>query len=318
MNIREIAVQFNYTESEIPPRCRKARDVLHEDGLMTVEIREVDPEEAPVVIVFRQYDYDRETLKETAEYRWFEGQLWTHKRFFSSDVHGDHGDTPKQIRRESQWQASWNSTRATRERMFREWAASFISIEGKVWHPIEEPRYFVDDSSYNGSFVYVHHEFKVQSSRERYFSLLQYDEAKAMADRENAQRGHEMDVAPRQQFEVLNPDVIQVNKAEKVSITVFAMKDVNHANDDRKADYRLVDVVMKVTPDAIEAREHLGMAKSEVHRVYGFYPNIVFDEHSLAGMEIMGMRKKIEALVRERTTLIGTPADSDLGSGFTI
>ena len=46
-----VTFTYSYNHSIVPPRCRLPRTVREHDGLITVEIREIPPEQAPVAII---------------------------------------------------------------------------------------------------------------------------------------------------------------------------------------------------------------------------------------------------------------------------
>lgn len=72
----KISVQFNYTESVIPPRCRKARITTKGDGVVEVDIQEVTADQAPVAIRVSGTTLAGD-LPFTYDLRLWEGQLWT-------------------------------------------------------------------------------------------------------------------------------------------------------------------------------------------------------------------------------------------------
>jgi hypothetical protein len=202
MNIKKVKVLFSYTESIVPPRCRKARDQRFHDGEMVVDVREVSPEEAPVALIQTNHDFGGKPLG-TAEYRWFEDQLWVNQRV--EFRFGESNDKPLgdfiDARDDGANRIHGAGRHATKREVierFQSEASSYVLIQGERWEPAGEPRYYVDDSSTYGTYVKVAHSFQRHSQRERYFSLKQYADAKALADRMNRERERpEVDATPR-------------------------------------------------------------------------------------------------------------------------
>lgn len=74
----KVKVHFHYVESEIPPRCRRARDVEH-TGELEVEIRETTEEKAPIAFRETKPQWNQESkcseIKQY-DYRWYADRLW--------------------------------------------------------------------------------------------------------------------------------------------------------------------------------------------------------------------------------------------------
>ena len=75
-----VTFTYSYNHSIVPPRCRLPRTVREHDGLITVEIREIPPEQAPVAIISRNTS---DQGHDPVEYRAFEGCLWTNCKLFA-------------------------------------------------------------------------------------------------------------------------------------------------------------------------------------------------------------------------------------------
>ncbi|AET95357.1 hypothetical protein BSFA1_81020 (plasmid) [Burkholderia sp. SFA1] len=316
MNITQTKILFSYTESVTPPKCRKPRDMRFHDGVVDVDIRYVTKDEAPVALVHRKYDYDGKTVLDTAEYRWFEERLWTRMQV-EFNFGTLHGPAPAAVidATASGAHASRNhpyNTAAECRKQFVDWAATFIVIDGEKWEPVDEPRYYVDDESTYGVYVKVHHDFRIHSHRERYFSLRQLSEAKALAQRENRER--ERDLGDQDilsdRFEILLPGVIKVNVDEKVEVIVFGLADVNHSQDLRRQEQHLLEVTVVVPKDALASKAHLDIANRSFHEQHDRYPQTIFDEYSPAGQVIMALRQRVKTLMDEKLTKLGqSPLD---------
>jgi hypothetical protein len=307
MNIKKVKVLFSYTESIVPPRCRKARDQRFHDGEMVVDVREVSPEEAPVALIQTNHDFGGKPLG-TAEYRWFEDQLWVNQRV--EFRFGESNDKPLgdfiDARDDGANRIHGAGRHATKREVierFQSEASSYVLIQGERWEPAGEPRYYVDDSSTYGTYVKVAHSFQRHSQRERYFSLKQYADAKALADRMNRERERpEVDATPNDRFQILISDALRVNEQEQVEITVFGLRDAAFSSDKKRAEHHLLEVRIRVPKDVVESRDHLEVASRRMHELHDRFPEAVFDEHSPAGRVIMGMREQIEALLGEKAS----------------
>lgn len=306
MNIKKVKVLFSYTESIVPPRCRKARDQRFHDGEMVVDVREVSPEEAPVALIHTHHDFDGTPLQ-PAEYRWFEGQFWVNQsvEFRFGEPNGK--PLPGLVDARDSGEHAHGAGRYVNKRVMVEYfqsvASSYIVILADRWEPVAEPRYYVDDSGTYGTYITVTHSFKQHGQRERFFSLKQYVDAKALADRMNREREREeVDATPSDRFQILSPDTLRVNEQEQVEITVFGLRDAALSHDKKRAEHHLMEVRIRVPKDVIDSKDHLDIASRRMHEMHDRFPEAVFDEHSPAGRVIIGLREQIEALLGEKAS----------------
>lgn len=315
----KVKVLFKYWEDIIPKGCRKPREVRFDDGEIEVEIKEVAPSEAPTALVRTDVDWDGKTLKGTAEYRWYDGMFWT-DRHVAHDIREAYGEAPQtalvDVRRSCYYStqcpgdSGHTGTKATHEARIQRWAESFILIDGQAWRSTSEPCYYVDNSTSMGTFVNLEHGMELSRRREAYFSLLEGAKAEAQAREENANHRPDMDPMPRARFEIRMPETIKINAEEKVKITVFAIRETSYGS----KDYELLELTVEAPPDAIAKRQHLEIAKREMHEKFdGPYADIVFDENGSIGRTILGMRQKIERLTTDKLELMGkSPAQDSL------
>lgn len=212
MSISSMTIPFTYTETETPPRCRKPRPVKHEDTV-TVVIREIDEQQAPVAIV------ERDLVHECAvSFRWYGGQLW------SRESSWNRGRTDRMYSSPDAWDYSSGPyrdymSRAERIEDILEWTDSWLIIGGKPYRPVGEPRYVVMTfglgHNHGGTAVMVDHGYNSNIGKQRYFPITQREAAIAEATRIAKARGdtNDLPIRPHGTFRVLIPEVVRLNPA---------------------------------------------------------------------------------------------------------
>lgn len=234
----QINYKMKYTEVEIPKGCRKARDVSHEENI-TIEIRDVKPEDAPVVLIgtFKTYSEGRGrysySSKEDAfmdiDYRWFEGSLWMAYEF-------SYNDRPKLYPLQYEpYFDSWTYRSSNRLQMLEKingWSQGQIIIDGQVYKKSGEPVYeFGDFSGYNhfrdrmeyGSWLTYNHldDKDLNDSSQKFFRLDEFDLAfsKLKPPKSLRKNGDEKEVVEepfnpdiKARFKVLVPSILRMNK----------------------------------------------------------------------------------------------------------
>jgi hypothetical protein len=232
-----INVRFSYTESEIPPRCRKARPVMHHDGEMTVQIPEVTTLEAAVAIVQKSWvqPWNHDLQDFPIEYRLFEGRLWT--KFdvmdclprpqvrggtdYSYPMLPDHFDN--RWNKPDSRPSDGRGTRLEEMQRIYEKFADFIIIEGQVWRTTGEPRYYVVTlglgRNHGGTHISLTQGHNSNISNDRYFNLLELNKAADLAtgvalDRDDT---NSLPFDRVSKFDVLIPEAVKINAAVAVS-----------------------------------------------------------------------------------------------------
>ncbi|HHH9443071.1 TPA: hypothetical protein ACP32N_005059 [Pseudomonas aeruginosa] len=226
----EVTFAYSYTQSKIPPRCRIARIVREHDGLVTVGIRHIDANQAPVAIVCRNTD---QPDHQPVEYRWFEGRLWTDCTVYccARDLRAEGG--PNSTYRMPDQQISLITDNVTLSHhaqgiyasaskgkegisgYLQSWAADRIIIDDQLFQPAPEPMYVVMTfglSNNHGGTSLRCTDFLNSNIKERsYFSLLELQKAEAYALHFADARGDTVkrSVEPGFVFEVLIPAAIQ-------------------------------------------------------------------------------------------------------------
>ena len=155
-------IKFSYTENIIPPRCRKPRAVKFNDGVITVNIREIKAEDAPVA--FKVKEFEREEVL----VRLYKGKLyrqWQDRKqsFYENDHRMPDGDNgPLWVNYTDKWLTdykgartdggilSWHISRSTSDYITRDENESRIKInadryaviDGYIYEKCGEPFYF--------------------------------------------------------------------------------------------------------------------------------------------------------------------------------
>ncbi|KSQ21734.1 hypothetical protein APB26_32655 [Pseudomonas aeruginosa] len=240
--MKNIRVLFNYTESVIPPGCRKPRQVTKPDGEMMVGVPVLDDADAPVAIRATGEFLDRE-LQYQYELRWWNDQLWAPLYFDNSGV-------PRSL---SAVQGDWQWPELPEVLDLRQGSRNYnhkfdmcftfgvhpigdvqldilhsvgrhAIIDGRAHRAVPEPRYLVMTfglgSNHGGTSLMVESHFNRAIHQHRYFGLLEFDAALEEAGNVAKERG-DTDSLPMQYFgpkyEVLMPEVISVRHIRKAA-----------------------------------------------------------------------------------------------------
>ena len=231
-------ILFSYHENVIPPKCRKPRLVRFDDGEFTIEISEVSASDAPVAIRAKGAFIHRPDKSYTLEYRWWNGRLWSAKNIDGVEPRGrtsrqDDWDYPAwpselDLRSENGWQDDYTYSLYNRSHDGREQIHQYLAdvaqhhlvIDGVPYRPVGEPRYVVMTfglgQNHGGTACMMDSFYNSNISKDRYFSLLQRDQAIALATQIATQRGDtkSLPIDPHgPEWEICIPAAIQVNPA---------------------------------------------------------------------------------------------------------
>lgn len=231
----QISVLFNFTESVIPPRCRKPRTVTRNDGKVEVDIAVLSADQAPVAIRASGTFLSRD-LAYAYELRWWEGQLWSPVSLDQSgEPRGrtsgqDNWDWPAlpeilDLRQGGRNQCHTyeffgtfgSNPRDEVEVEIHAFAKRHIVIDGIPHRAVHEPRYVVMTfglgSNHGGTAVMPASFFNTNIKSENYFGLLELEAALSYATKIAEARGDTKNL-PMQytgpMFEVLMPEVVTV------------------------------------------------------------------------------------------------------------
>lgn len=186
-----VTVEFSYLErGVVPPRCRRPRDVWH-DETTAVEVREVSAADAP--IAFRV----REPIRGTWPARWHGERLyalyrpWAHQQEVSRA--GSRYFPPE--RRDT---TTRGLSRDDALAALRDWAESFLVVDGVVWQQVGEPRYVVMTfglgHNHGGTALLTDTGYNPNIAAGRYFRADQFREARASAVATAERRGDSNDI----------------------------------------------------------------------------------------------------------------------------
>lgn len=260
-------ILFSFTESVIPPRCRKPRLVTRNDGEVDVEITELTREQAPVAIRASGTTLTRD-LAFAYDLRWWDGQLWTP---VSLDSNGeprgrtsgqDNWDWPalpevldlRQGGRNQCYTYEFHGTfgsnpREEVEAEIQAFAKRHVVIDGIPHRVAPEPRYVVMTfglgSNHGGTAVMVDSHFNTNIRTESYFGLLELEAALVYATKV-AQERRDTKNLPMQyhgtKFEVLMPEVVTVRNPLVQKSQMFC--EFGTAPEQALAGYRLTGTVV--------------------------------------------------------------------------
>jgi len=203
----KLTIPYSYTESVIPKRCRKPRDVRF-DSSLDIDIREVSENDAPVAII------EHESLREDDPlyFRWFDGKLWTNSSTFRR-ADGLYGEAINYFR------SDWYKTQSEVIDQLNECADRIIIINGQTFQTAGEPRYVVMTfglgCNHGGTALTVDHSYNSNIGKTRYYRIDQREEAILEAERVATSRGDSKNVPihPHAYFDILIPESIQVYPA---------------------------------------------------------------------------------------------------------
>ncbi|MBU3625831.1 hypothetical protein ICN48_06240 [Polynucleobacter sp. JS-Safj-400b-B2] len=215
MKSKKIEVLFSYTENIIPKRCRHARPVRFEDGRATVSIPIVSKKDAPVAII-KNRCWDQ---AKPISYRWWGGKLWTKSSYENLPEQFDLNDNhASAINQSFGYYGSYNCSESKKERIkgIRAAAAKHLIIDGVYYERAGEPRYYVITfgmgRNHGGTSLSCSHHYNPNIGKSQYFSLLQLDQAIALASKTANARGDDKSLPiAYETFQVLIPEAIKVN-----------------------------------------------------------------------------------------------------------
>jgi len=237
----KVKILYSYSVSVIPPRCRNPRNEVRHDGECVVEIREVPDALAPVALQAFAHKTRKRGDKyvdgrERIDYRWFEGHLWTNCRLFnvSRSAHTSGKSDWNYVRppatmdmrdkgygRVTSYRQHLTvnpfDSKEEIEKQLHDWAASWLILEGQrgIWATAREPRYvamtFGLGCNHGGSALMLDDHFNSNISKDRYFTAMQFAEAKAYATKMAKERGDtkSLPIKPHGRIKVLLPDAVR-------------------------------------------------------------------------------------------------------------
>lgn len=237
----KVSVRFPYIDDVVPPRCRKPRGVLKQDGEAILTIPEVGADAAPIAIrgTYRpmgRRGTRRETI--TLEYRWWAGRLWT---AVNVDTGGNRcaRSSGGNDWRYPTWPARLDLSKCDRISHFNlglygdrhatkqecidylmHIENQHLMVDGVPHRPADEPGYVVMTfglgRNHGGTALMVDTSYNSNLPHGRYFNLHQLEAALSLATQTATERGDPKDLPMKVHgpaYEVLIPDAIRVNPA---------------------------------------------------------------------------------------------------------
>lgn len=275
----QVSVLFNYTESVIPPRCRKPRTVTRNDGKVVVDIQVLDGDQAPVAIRASGTFLSRE-MAYAYELRWWEGQLWSPVSISDSgEPRGrttgqDNWDWPAlpeilDIRQGGRNQcyiygffgSFGKNPREAVEADIYAFAKQHIVIDGIPHRAAYEPRYVVMTfglgANHGGTAVMPATYLNTNIKSENYFGLLELEAALSYATRIAEGRGDTKNLPMRYtgpSYEVVMPEVLQVRNPNALQVQA-KICDVGSAEEQTLAGYIFETMVVATDEGALSRYE---------------------------------------------------------------
>lgn len=214
-------IEFKYTEKDvIPPRCRKPRDIMHEDGRAELVIAELSGEDAPVAIIEQTSVYRKGvSVPVEQRYRWYDNQLWL--PWWPAVGEGEVTlDDPHYIPYMAKDYIGWGHRTIEEARSTLDhFAANHVFIDGVAHQPATEPMLSVNTYHYDGrhgAYVGVTNNSR-NDPKSSLYRADQYALAKTEVDRIRARMREaygaagpdEGDSADDRRLTVLMPEVLR-------------------------------------------------------------------------------------------------------------
>jgi hypothetical protein len=203
----QITIPFSFTTTEVPAKCRKAREV-RKDSTATVKIEEVSSGNAPVAFIEHGDNYSE---KFTREYRFYDECLWLISN--ESQTIAQFLADPSVLKPTS---SSYRSEQENRDSIKRE-AAEILFIDGVRWDLTKEPEYVIK-ASVNWASLEVEFGAVHGPGDPWHFRIDQLEEAL-----EEIRGTHGEEVEHYSQFDILIPEALglpKTPKQEKFSVTL--------------------------------------------------------------------------------------------------
>jgi len=232
---RKVRVRYCYTETTIPPGCRKPREQRRDDGELEIGIPEVSSDDAPVALR-ASGTFLRREAPYSVEYRWWRGQLWTSLNIDHNgeprgrNPYEDNWDWPEwrdaiDIRCSDGTNGSFEFGYCQAKRLAREEVTARIRalarrqliVDGKPYRSIGEPRYVVHTfgfgNNHGGTAVSLIFHFNCNLKRSNYFSLLDRPAAIARGAKVAERRGDTKSLPMKPSgphWEILIPEALRI------------------------------------------------------------------------------------------------------------
>lgn len=213
-----ITQEVRYTETFIPPRCRKPR-LRERTQEVRFSLRSVTEEEAPIAFICNDYHHTHNTL-ETPEIRLYKGKLYSimtdaDLRTLNNGEKNRHLH-PEDAQRIQLGGRCYESTLEDEIAAYKKAHSRLLVINNQLWEQCGEPRYVVMTfglgHNHGGTALMVSQHYNDNISKTRYFNALHGKEAVAEATRIAQARGDTNSLGEfKEDIEVLIPEAVKCN-----------------------------------------------------------------------------------------------------------
>jgi hypothetical protein len=204
----QVTIPFEYTAEEIPPKCRKAREVRKE-GSVVVNIAEITSEQAPVAFIGSGEDHKGEYKR---EYRWYDGCLWLLGKDYAGPDEEQKIQTAEEFlaaQANSKSHGAWYVREEKNRAGILDWAGTIVFIDGLRWDLTMEPEYKIRES-FNWTSLDIVFGEKHEIGDPSYYRIDQLEEAL-----QHIETLHGGDVEGFSRFEILLPTALRLPATPK-------------------------------------------------------------------------------------------------------
>lgn len=223
----KIDATVRYNEEYLPTKRHRIPRIREVEEAITVEVRELKKEEAPLALVVTDYQSyldengnDQFGLRDTT-FLAVDGQLFTQKK----DMWGALDKGPVSLdsfveavkKYENRCYSYQSNAREESLRRLQEFVDSHVIIGGEVYRQSNEPRYVINTfglgHNHGGTSMFIEYHYNENIRKENYFNALQREEAIAYANEVAARRGDTDDIGKFGDIniQVLMPELIRCN-----------------------------------------------------------------------------------------------------------
>lgn len=216
MNKHQVAFTLNFTESYLPPRCRKLR---YRDASMeaVMEFDRISPDEAPLVLCHLDWNCDTYVK----DYRLWKGRLFTRANY--SHFHAQkRGWAPVSALNDYMAFIGRSTDRVVGMKEALQTVMDrvhLLIIDDEVWEETGEPRYVIYTfglgHNHGETCLCIDNSYNSNISKDCYFSALEYEKAVQACVKVALERGDTDSVESVRncsaRIEVLDPSVIKLN-----------------------------------------------------------------------------------------------------------
>jgi hypothetical protein len=215
----KLTVKYEYQEEYIPPRCRNPR-CRQIEKTMSVNIREITSEEAPVAMIVTDYETrDGQFGVCDIPYRWYKNKLFKVYRHQGGSSTGNLytlDDVAYNINQNG-YGYPYDADEKRRKSDIRKTAKRYLIIDGEIYREAGEPRYciytFGLGHNHGGSSFSIDEHYNSNISKERYFNALQREEAIIFFNETASGRGdtNSVNENPVDNIKILIPEAVKCN-----------------------------------------------------------------------------------------------------------